>query len=220
MKFAIVWVLLINLISKNARFCCHFEWLFHLITILLLNNVYYTKWIYPLDLIGLVYTLRKLYRVSIETDKMIISLMPEHYSWFRNLILYTKILLIRAREVQAFNKLEPELLFDYKTAGLRKKDQFCQVAYSLFAFLVYTNLIETLDEVTFLTKMHVNLEQLKYLISKYLKGRRKIKVGTYDLEFRETEDIQRVEAQPNNEYNEMNVKDFDSYWLMLNKIHK
>ena len=152
--------------------------------------VFYVRWIYPLDLIGLLYTLRKSYRVSIETDKMIISLMPEHYSWFRNLTLYTKILLIRAREVQAFNKIEPELLFDFKTAGLRKKDQFCQVAYAIFAFLVYTNLIETLDEVTFLTKMHVNLEQLKYLISKYLKGRRKIKVGTYDLEYRGTKHYQ------------------------------
>ena len=84
------------------------------------------------------------------------------------------------------------------------------MAYAIFAFLVYTNLIETLEEVTFLTKIHVNLEQLKYLISKYLKGQREIKVCTYDLEYRDTNDIQRVEAQLNNEDTEMNVRHFDS----------
>ena len=185
-----------------------------------MNFVYYARWIYPFDLIGLIYTLRKSYIVAMETDKMIISLMPEHYSWFVDHKPHTRILLIRARKVQAFNKLEPELLFDYKTAGLRKKDQFCLVAYSLFTFLVYSNLIETLDEITLLARMHINLEQLKYLISKYLKGTKEIKVTTYDIEYREEVDIQRVEAQPTYEDTEMNINKFDSNWLMFRKTFK
>ena len=74
-------------------------------------------------------------------------------------------------------------IFDLKIAKLVKEDKFCHVAYSLFIFLVLTNLIHSLDEIIFLMKMHLNIDHLDCLITEYLGTNKKIRLSTTDLEF-------------------------------------